>query len=324
MTRSYIPPLTALRAFDAVARTGTITAAAEELSVSAPAVSQQVRALEKWLGIALFDRSGQRLILTDRGAAYFESVSAAMTLIAEATGRLVGQDAEGTLRLSILPSLSVLWLLPRLDDFAVRHPEVTIDLLASTTLADFARDDIDLAVRYGLGGYPGLVVEKLMPEAVVPVCHPGLLARHGLEGRTDLRPADLQDLPAINDAGGLKGVKRDLNAWMVDQGVDRPRIRETLFFSDSHLAVEAALLGKGLLLGRLSLIRDHLDSGALVAPVERWLKEPTSYYIVSSGLRPPRPRAQAFRAWLKQTARAWMQDPRCRAVFGPQDGATGG
>lgn len=322
--KTFIPPLNALRAFDVVARTGTIAAAAEELSVSGSAISQQIRALEKWLGIALFERSGSRLKLTDRGAAYFESIAAAMALIAEATGKVVGDDTEGTLRVSILPSFSVLWLLPRLGEFADQHPEVTIDLIATTTLTDFAKDDIDLAVRYGLGSYPGLIVEKLLPEAAVPVCHPRLLT--GLGGDRDgvIRAEDLQGLPVIDDGGGLKGVKRDLAAWMVDQGVACPKVRDTLFFSDSYLAVEAAKLGKGLLLGRLSLVQDLLESGVLVAPVERWLVEPTSYYIVYSGLRPLRPRAQAFRAWLKRTAQAWMRDPRCRAVFGGGPGDSDG
>ncbi len=313
--KTYIPPLNALRVFDMVARTGTVVAAAERLSVSAPAISQQVRALEKWLGIALFDRSGQRLTLTDRGAAYFEAISMAMGLIADATGRLVAHDTEGILRVSIMPSFAQLWLLPRLGAFMNQHPEVTVDLVTTTTLVDFGRDDIDLAVRYGLGSYPGLVVEKLLPEAVVPVCHPRLLAEHGLDRTGGLTAADLQRLPTIDDAGGLKGVKRDLATWLVDQGVARPVVKGTLLFSDSCPAVEVARLGRGLLLGRLSLVRDLLDTGELVAPVERWLVEPTSYYIVSSGLRPPRPRARMFRDWLKRAARDWLQDPRCRSVF---------
>lgn len=322
MPGKYLPPLNALRAFDVVARTGTIAAAAEELSVSGSAVSQQIRVLEKWLGMALFERSGHKLELTQRGKEYFQSISAAMDMITDASGRVVGGDTEATIRVSVLPSLSTLWLLPRLTAFMEHHPEINIELVTSTQLCDFAKDDIDLAVRYGLGDYPGLIVEKLLPEAVAPVCHPDLVA--GLPRNADGNvPADaLLTLPMINDLGGLKGVKLDMASWAADCGLAHPSVREALFLSDSHQAVEAAKLGRGLVLGRMVLVRDLLDVGDLVAANDHWMVEPTSYYIVHSGLRPLRPRAQTFRTWLKAVARDWLNDPRCHGVFGPAQGQT--
>ncbi|WP_419797547.1 MAG: LysR substrate-binding domain-containing protein [Terasakiella sp.] len=311
-----LPPLNALRAFVIVARSGTIAAASKEMGISSSAISQQIRNLENWLGLSLFNRKTRDLILTDRGREYFQEVSHAINAIATATSHIVGTDiSSGLIRVSVLPSFSSLWLLPKLADFTEQHPDIEIDLISSTSLCSFKKDDIDFAIRYGMGDYLGLEVDKLLPEAVAPACHPKLIQDILGKDIHEITLHDLTRLPIIDDGGSLKGIKHNMQKWLEEQGVRDPQFKEHMHFSDSHIACEAARLGKGLILGRVSLIADWLETGDLIIPINKWEIEKTAYYIVYTAQRPMRPQVKLFYHWLKDTAQEWMNDPRRQKIF---------
>ncbi len=190
-----LPPLNALRAFEAAARHLSFTKAAEELFVTQAAISHQVKALEAALDLQLFRRLNRRLMLTDAGQLYLPTLTEAFDAIDTATARLRADENAGRLVVSVANSLAAKWLLPRLPRFRERHPEIEVEISAADRLVDFGRDNVDMAIRYGLGRYPGLRVDPLMKDTNFPVCSPGLLA-----GPVPLRePGD----DAAEDSGGL-------------------------------------------------------------------------------------------------------------------------
>ncbi|WP_417832329.1 LysR substrate-binding domain-containing protein [Terasakiella sp.] len=314
-----LPPLNAVRTFVIVARSGTIAAASKEMGISSSAISQQIRNLENWLGISLFDRRTRELILTERGREYFQEVSRAINAITTATSHIIGMDTSSNnlIRISVLPSFSTLWLLPKLNDFTEKHPDIEIDLTSTTALCDLNKDDIDFAIRYGTGDYLGLETYKLLPEAVAPACHPQLLEDMLGKKAHEITLQDLIRLPIIDDEGNLKGIKYNMRKWLEEQGVQNPQFKEHIHFSDSHIACEAARLGKGLLMGRACLIADWLETGDLITPINKWEIEETAYYIVYSAQRPMRPSVKVFFNWLKDTAKEWINDPRHQKIFSP-------
>ncbi len=310
------PPLNALRTFAAVVQAGKISSASRETGVSSSAISQQIRNLENWLGIALFERKGRDLILTDRGQQYFDEIAHALNIIASATGQIVGDDTvKSLIRLSILPSFLLRWLLPRLDDFTSRFPHIEIDFISSTSLSSFHVDDVDLAIRFGNGNYPGLDVQPFLHEAVAPVCHPDLINTLLKKASDTLSVEDLVKLPAINDESSLKGDKLTLKDWFEFQGMQQVHLNEPLRFSDSHIACEAARQRKGLLMGRASLVSDWLEQGELIAPINQWVPDKAAYFLVSSKLRPMRPQVKLFRDWIKNTAQEWLAQPQQKKMF---------
>src|SRR5690348_10422810 len=170
-----LPPLNSLRAFEAVARHLSISKAAEELSVTPAAVSHQIKTLEDHLGVALFRRDKRNLMLSDAGQACLPGIREGFERLAAAVGEIDSLGLAGILTVSVAPSFAAKWLLPRLDSFQAKHPDIDVRVSASMQLVDFSRDDVDMAIRYGSGRYPELIVEKLMTEAVFPVCSPKLM-----------------------------------------------------------------------------------------------------------------------------------------------------
>jgi LysR family glycine cleavage system transcriptional activator len=292
-----LPPLNAIRAFEAAGRLLSFTKAARELNVTQAAISHQVRALEEDLGVRLFVRRHRGLALSEAGRAYLPALGAAFREIEAATGRLRRLDSAGPLTISVLPSFAAKWLVPRLSRFIDAHPDIDVRVSTAYGLANFETDGVDVALRYGHGNWPGLHVEVLLTEDVVPVCAPALLA-----GDRPLRePADLVHHVLLHDEwfGEPHGGWR---RWLAAAGVQGIDYRRGPTYTDSNLALQAAIQGEGVALGRGALIADDVVAGRLVrlfrveAPVQ------PAYYIVCPHAALRRPKVAALRDWLRREA----------------------
>jgi LysR family glycine cleavage system transcriptional activator len=294
VARRDLPPLNAVRAFEAAARHLNFTRASEELFVTQAAISHQVKALEEWLGVPLFERQGRNVFLTPAGQAYFTEVRELLDALAQATTQARTADAAGPLTVSTLASFAANWLVPRLGNFATAHPDIEVRISANDTLVDFARDNVDMAVRYGNGEWRGVDVVPLMTEDVFPVCSPALL-----EGPTPLRePADLKHFNLLHD-----DMQINWSVWLEAAGVgDEVDGERGTRIDLSALIVDAAVGGQGVALARSALVAHHLAAGRLVKPFDVQLPSRYAYYIVY----PPRsralPRVQLFAAWLIEMA----------------------
>ncbi len=289
-----LPPLNALRAFEAAARHLSFTRAAEELHVTQAAISHQVKALEEHLGRKLFRRLNRALLLSDDGQAYLPSVSRAFALLNDATRNLLERDAPGPLTVSALPSFAARWLVPRLGRFRQIHPDIDLRIDPSAALTDFASGDVDVGVRYGRGKYPGLRADWLMTEDIFPVCSPALLS-----GEHPLRaPGDLEHQVLLHDDG-----HGDWRTWLLAAGIDRVDPTRGPIFTDSSMLIQAAMAGQGVALARGVLAADELAAGRLVRPFTLSLPTEYAYYLVCPQSTAEQPKIAAFRDWLLDEAR---------------------
>lgn len=287
--RPGLPPLNALRAFEAAARHLSFTRAAAELYVTQAAVSHQIKALEEYLGLKLFRRRNRALTLTEDGQAYLPAVRRAFDTLRQATDRLLHTDASGALTVSVLPSFAARWLVPRLGRFLRIHPEIDVRLAPGIELVDFARGDADAAIRYGSGHYPGLRADRLLTEDIFPVCSPDLLQRgHALEKPGDLCHHTL--LHADDDA--------DWRTWLLAAGVDNVDPTRGPIYTDSGMVIQAAIAGQGVAVARSVLAADDLAAGRLVRPFELSLPSEYAYYFVCPEAEADRHKVAVFRDWL--------------------------
>ena len=283
-----LPSLNAVRAFEAAARHLSMSRAAAELHVTPGAVSQLVRALERELGTALFHRLNRALALTPAGRAYSAEIGPALERIAAATAAL-GRPAAAPLTVSASPAFAAAWLAPRLGRFQDRHPGVGLRLVTGKSLADFARDGIDLAIRYGAGRYPGLAAERLMRVALVPVCSPELIVRTG----APREPAELAALPLLHD-----GARRDWTGWFHAMGTAPPAPLPGPSFDDMLLLLGAALAGQGVALVQDAVAHAELAAGRLMLALDAPWPRPSAYWCVYPEAFAERPALAAFRDWL--------------------------
>lgn len=285
-----LPPLNALRSFEAAARHLSFTRAAEELNVTQAAVSHQIKALEARLGIQLFKRRGRTLILTEQAQRYLPAVRDAFDRLATATNQLLAPNAESTLTVSLITSFAAQWLVPRIAGFRDDHPEIDVRLHAYDGLVDFARDDVDVAIRYGRGVWPGLRIDKLLEENVFPVCSPALLT-----GPNPLRKVDdLRHHALLHESGVLI----DWRTWLTVASVSQIDASRGTSFSHSHMVVQAAVNGQGVALGRTPLVDAELAEGTLVKPFEVTLPGGAAHYVVCPITTADQPKIAAFRTWL--------------------------
>ena len=283
-----LPPLSALRAFEAAARHLNFTLAAAELYVTQAAISHQVRQLEQWLGLRLFGRRGHALTITAPGRSYLAEITVALDRIASATAR-VQQGIEGPLRITVLPSFAACWLVPRLDAFRAQHPEIELRLTTSTQLWDGIDDRFDVGIRSGLGRWRGLSAELIARESLSPVCAPSLAA-----GPPPLRePADLRHARLLHD------VPRDAwRTWCERAGLTDIDVDSGLAFDDAGLVLQAAFQVQGVALGRLTLAERDLREGRLVKPFDIAVSNDYSYWLVYPRRNAERADVAAFRTWL--------------------------
>jgi LysR family transcriptional regulator, glycine cleavage system transcriptional activator len=283
-----LPPLNALKAFEAAARSESVTRAAEELGVTQGAVSQQVKALEAALGVKLFNRERQRLVMTEAGRDYLASVRDALDRIAMATERLVQRQTSGVLTISTSPDFAAKWLVHRLGRFAEAHSDIDLRVSATMHHVDFAREDVDLAVRHGDGNWAGFDVVRLCSERLFPVCSPKLVA-----GRNRITKAtDLLKLPLLRLDDWT-----NLSRWFDAAGVGAP-VAEGLVLDSASMLIEAAVDGQGVALARTALAAWDLINGRLVRPIDVSLRMSKTYWIVCPQATSALPKIAMFREWL--------------------------
>jgi len=289
-----LPSLNALKAFEAAARHESFTKAADELAVTQGAVSHQVKALEAELGLRLFNRERQRLIITDSGRNYLEVVRDAFDRLAVGTHRLLQTQKAGVLTVTASPNFAAKWLVHRLGRFVDAHPDIDLRVSASKEHIDFAREDIDVAVRHGDGHWPGLSVTRLCAEELFPVCSPKLM-----RGRGALRtPADLarHTLLHVND-------RRDWSKWLEAAEVTGADVDRGPIFNQASIAIDAAVDGQGIALARTALAAWDLGAGRLVRPFPLALKASFAYWIVCPKSTADLPKIMTFREWLLAEAK---------------------
>jgi LysR family glycine cleavage system transcriptional activator len=243
--------------FEAAARLSSISRAAQELFVTHSAVSHQIRALEDQLGFALFHRRGRRIVPTPAGEELLASTNAALRQISDTVTALRRRTSRDRLSVSVMPSFAGRWLAPRIGAFLDRHPHAEVNLTATAELTDFARDAVDVCIRWGRGGYAGVRAELLMEDELFPVLSPALAARRRLAC-----PADLAGLPLLRSDG------EDWLPWFRRAGLDWPEPSGGLMISDSAVLVQAAIEGRGVALARRSLAALALREGKLLRPFE--------------------------------------------------------
>src|SRR5215470_13934376 len=231
-----LPVLNALKSFEAAARHESFTRAAEELCLTQGAISHQVKALEEELGIKLFNREHQRLVITQAGRAYLVEVRDALDRIAIATEHLVQRQHSGALTISTSPDFAAKWLVHRLAKFAQSHPEIDLRLSAAMHHVDFAREDVDVAVRHGKGDWEGLHVERLCAEQLFPVCSPRLVEAGNLT-----QPADILRFPLLHlDA------RQDWATWLDSAGVIGADVSRGPIMNHASMLIDAAIDGQGM------------------------------------------------------------------------------
>ncbi|KQV84179.1 transcriptional regulator GcvA [Rhizobium sp. Root1220] len=291
----YIPSFSALRAFEAAARHLSMTLAARELNVTPGAVSLQIRDLEAVLGVQLFERRTRALALTVEGADYFATLRAAFRLMREATAAITARVRKDVLDVTCTAGFATYWLVPRLGRFEAIHPEIDVRISASHRVMDFQRDGIDLAIRHGLGGYDGLVSERLVDDELVPVCTPKLAAELGDKPTPD-RLAKVQ---LIHDV-----YRHDWQLWLEAAGAGKVDASRGPIFMHGNGAYEAMKAGLGIALMRRSFVKSELRDGTIVAPFPLGVASRLAFHLVYPGIALERPATAAFRRWLLSEARS--------------------
>src|SRR5947199_2901822 len=296
---SNLPPLGALRAFEAAARHMSFSRAAAELHVTPAAVSHQIHALEQDLGVKLFHRLNRSIELTASAQVLLPGLSAAFAGIQSSVGRLRAHNDTGTLTVTASPSFAAKWLVLRLHRFQEDWPEIDVRISASDEVVDLNRGDFDIAIRYGTGRYPGLEVELLLRNEVFPACSPRLLQ----EGPPLRSPEDLRHHALIHDqAADRDPLAPTWAMWLKAAGVSCVPPASGLSFSAGHLALDAAIAGHGVVLAYSSIAAADLAAGRLVRLFSLSLPDLFAYYIATAPGALERPKVKAFRDWLREEA----------------------
>ncbi|TQV72469.1 transcriptional regulator GcvA [Denitrobaculum tricleocarpae] len=313
-----LPPLNALRAFETAARHLSFTKAAAELNVTPAAVSHQIKALEELLGVLLFRRLPRALRLTDAGQAALPILGQGFEKLSQAVEQIRAHSESGLLTISVSPSFGALWLVPRLERFRARHPEIETRIDGTDRRVDLTRGDADVALRYGPGGYDGVRVDRLFGQVNTPVCSPALLRgaqpmTKSPQAKQPLRsPEDLRHHTLLHIV--WKDAEASWRMWLLAAGL--PDIDPTRgpHFTQESMAVEAALDGQGVALVGDILVADHLAAGRLVRPFDPSLSTPLTfaYYLLSTNDSAEQPKVTAFRTWLLEEARATRPEARER------------
>jgi LysR family glycine cleavage system transcriptional activator len=294
-----LPSLNGLRAFEAAARHLSFTKAAAELNVTQTAVSHQIRRLEAQLGLRLFTRRNRNLALTGAALDYLPAVRAAFEDLRGATERILRPQHEGVLTVSMLPTLAAKWLVQRLAAFQEAHPGIEVRIATATRAVDFRREEVDVAIRYGNGRWPGLRAVWLMAEEIFPVCSPALL-----RGERPLRePADLAGQTLLH----VNLYTDEWSDWLTAAGL-LPSLapglaQRGLTFDLNLMALQAALDGLGVALGRTAFVEADIAAGRLVAPFDIRVPAKSAFYVVAPEATADSPKIALFRDWLVEAAR---------------------
>ena len=294
--KTFLPPMADLLAFEAAARHTSISRAADELHLTQSAVSRQIRQLEAQLGMALFHRVRQRVVLSDAGRVYAADVRAALQQLSGATQKVMATaGGEGLLNLAVLPTFGTRWLIPRMGDFAARHPDVTVNFASRTEAFDFALQPFDAAIHFGAPHWAGAACVYLMHEAVVPVCSPAFAERHAIQ-----QPQDLAAVVLLQQSTR----PTQWAEWFEQVGVaGAPALRGPRFEQFAMIA-QAAVSGLGAALLPSFLVEAEIAAGALTVLFPQALTGDDAYYLVYPESRAQVPLLLAFRDWIVGEAQA--------------------
>jgi LysR family glycine cleavage system transcriptional activator len=303
-----LPPLNALRAFEAAARHLSFSKAAAELHVTPAAISHQIGALEAFYGVQLFRRLTRALLLTEAGQSALPALREGFDRLAEAAERLRGHQKSGALTVSAAPSFAAKWLVPRLHRFQQAYPDIELRIDANDHVVDLARDNVDVALRFGPGNYPGLKVDLLLVEEVVPVCSPRLMqGPHALRTPEDLRHHTLLHV----DWRVMSEAAPNWRMWLLAAGVHDVDASRGPRFTLESMAVQAAIEGQGVALTSTVLAADDIHAGRLVRPFDIAVGRGQSfaYYVVTPQWNAEQPKVKAFREWVIAESRRDRSGP---------------
>jgi len=321
---TWIPPFPALRAFHAAARHGRFKDAARHLRVTESAISHQVRRLEDFLQVRLFERQGPRVFLTPQAVRYFEEIDPAITRIAEATRALMGPQERARVAVTLPPSLAILWLIPNLAGFEAACPEIDLELVATTRVIDLRREQIDIAIRHGRGPWPNTEAEFLLTETAIPVCRPGYLAAAGAPGAPGEVIEDGLIEGEVMEGGAVDAVDAVVRAlsrarviingafpdewleWAGAHGIGGPALQAALAralrLESQEQVLAAAEGGLGIAMGRRPLVDESLRTGALLAPFGRPDHSQAGYFLCRAPGATPSAGARRVWRWLRDFA----------------------
>lgn len=289
MTRR-LPPLNALRAFEAAARCGNFTRAAQELFVTQGAISRHIATLEEWLGVKLFDRGRKGISLSSAGQTYFASMRVALDHIEHGTRQLLQSPDESLLRIKLPPTFAIRWLIPRLSRFHALHPKIDVQITTSHKPTDFDRDDVDVSIHSEPHPPTGPGYRLLFRETLVPVCAPGLLERDP----PLKKPADLARHALLYSLNR----PRDWSTWLAAAGVRGVDGNRGLKFENAGMAYQAAAEQLGVMVAVLPFVQDDLASGRLVTPFDLRVATEGGYFMAWRADHPVPQRVRDFEAWI--------------------------
>jgi LysR family transcriptional regulator, glycine cleavage system transcriptional activator len=293
--RPRLPPLNAIKAFEAAARLGSFSRAAEELHVTHGAVSRQIRALEDWLGAPLFRRTSRSAVPTQAGADLLAEAGPALDRLAEGSRRVrVGSLAQGVLNIATQPTFSMRWLIPRLSDFRRDHPGLELRIVTASTSAERFAMEADVVVS-GPAPQPGWVGTRFLGEAMLPLLSPELLRKSRLQ-----RPGDLERHILLHAATRRRAWMR----WLEIAGIPELKPAGEQVFEHYYFAIQAALAGVGVVMGPLALVVDEVRSGRLLAPIARPAVPSRGYFVYVPAASNDAPAIVALRRWLVEAGRA--------------------
>jgi LysR family glycine cleavage system transcriptional activator len=292
-------PFRAIAVFHSVARAGSVSRAAEALSVTPSAVTQQIQGLEAYLGTCLTSKSGRRVVLTESGERYYEMIGEEFDRIAEATQFIRGYRSVSTLTIRASPSLATKWLLPHLPSFLNEYSDIEVHLDGTTEATDFAREAVDLEIRHGDGRWPGLFVEGFLQETFMPVCAPDYCAAE------TLAPSDVPKFRLIHS---VKSQVQWQEWFLLAQALQLGRWSR-IMFDRSHMSIDAACGGLGIALESNLMMWREIREGRLICPV----RQPpevvrTTQWIVCPNERLRQRKVRVFLDWLRAARQSWSEN----------------
>ena len=296
-----LPPLNSIRAFEATARHLSVTKAADELNVTAGAVSQQLKTLEAFLDIKLFKRENRKISLTQEAHLGLPYITDGLNKITEGIGTIRDHYTNKPLTITLPPTLAARWLMPRLINFQNIHPEIDVRIDATYKVVDLFTEDIDAGIRFGSGNYPDLNSDFLFSQEVILVCSPTLLKN----APTLKTPEDLKNFTLLHCDFHLTSSSKtqpDWDMWFEMTGFNKVNSSRSIYFTQHDLLVQAAIEGQGVALVASISAKKALDEGLLIRPFESSIPLDNSYYFIYPKVKSKLPRIQAFRKWLLDEA----------------------
>jgi LysR family glycine cleavage system transcriptional activator len=284
-----LPPLNSLKCFEAAGRLLSFTNAARELNVTQAAISHQIKVIEEFLGVALFDRLPRRLVLTEQGKSLLPEVIEAFDRVSLAIGALNLEQYSNMLSVRLGTSFAAKWLSPQLKYFWLQYPEIDLCLYHANAPVDFEREQIDIAVTYGKGDWEGVVADLLLSLDFFPVCSPAFM--HNDKPLTDID--NLRYYTLLHDT-----IDECWHDWIELAQVEGIRADKGTIIDDTNVLIQAAIDGQGIALGSTAFLQDHLDSGRLVKPFDINLVNDFSYFVVCPEAHLQNPAVLAFKEWL--------------------------